>query len=259
MPRWPSRVPGGLRRLPEVELRVRVLRIQAHDPLVDDLGLVVVVLLLLVEVGELGVVQLGQVLEDDVRAHDRLLVLLQAAATDDRREGVFLRLQLSSGDGVLQPRPQCRVQPRERGERVGVLRPQLRISGESRGRSTQIALRLQCAGEVLVRRGILWVLLDPVSRLRLGRRAAGAAVVVEDVEEAEAAAGADAEDDEPDGENDREQQEHPLRLPAKLRKEHGLLCDASRGCRLCAPTTAGCLRLSTLASSLSGSAGHSET
>ena len=87
-----------------------------------------------------------------------------------------------------------------------------------------LALARVSLSELLVPRRVLRVVLDVVARLADRGASTSGAGPLEDVAEARARdVAADAEGDEADAEDEREEDEYPLRLPDQAREEHLLL------------------------------------
>src|SRR4030095_5408738 len=130
---------------------------------------------------------------------------------------------LNRGCLVAIPRCLAFVVARERAHECLVvwLRPDVRLAGGDR--IVLLAFGAVGLGELLV--GGEVAVLDLALGVVDGRaaRAAGG-VAPERVETA--AAGTDPETDEADGEDEREEDEHPLRLAAQAREEHRVLGDA---------------------------------
>ena len=138
---------------------------------------------------------------------------------EDAPAGRLVQVRLDRGRVVAQIRRAALVVAGELLQRVGVMRPELHVPLERGDRLVGLVLvrerRRQLAPGGCVGR----VLGDLVARVGFRRPRRGAAAV-EDVADTGSAAAADPEDHEADPEDEREEDEHPLRLPPELGEEH---------------------------------------
>src|SRR4029079_16074861 len=105
-----------------------------------------------------------------------------------------------------------------------VLRALRDVAVQHCDRFVRVAVLLQSCGELALGCGALRVLLQLLARVVDRDVAArGAVVAANEVTERRILVGADPEADEADREDEREEDEHPLRVPAQPREEHRVL------------------------------------
>src|SRR4051794_16026829 len=214
-------VAGGLRRLRELELRVRTVRLELGELLVRADRTAVRLVRLLVEVVRRGVRRARLRLLDRVGAERRAELAGGSEARARRSQLLSPVRRLVSRDVVLRLRE---LEAAELAPHLRVLGPQVGVLLERRDRVRRVALRLVGGREIAEGLGIRRMLLHFLQRLR-----DGVAASAEDVEAAEelvepaVRAGADAEERERHSEEDGEHEIRGLRAPAHAREEELLV------------------------------------
>src|SRR5581483_9356561 len=120
-----------------------------------------------------------------------------------------------------------RVVRRELRQPVDVPGPKLRVRLPGADGVVEVALRVVGSCEVVPRLGVLRVLLGLLQRLAHRRSPAASADAAEDVAQPADVRRSDSEEDEAAGEDDREEDEHPLRLLADAIEEQRVLVPLS--------------------------------
>src|SRR5918995_580145 len=216
----PVDVPALLRCLRQLELDVRIPRSQGGQLVISLLRLLVGGLRLRVRL-----VHLLRGLSRD-RLVDRIGAERRAVAEVERNGERRAEREVAGAElrdlCVLPPRVrEPEMEAGELAERVLVLRALLDVLGQDGDRLRGLPVLLERRSQIALRRGaarIVLQLLPGVADREVAARRAAA--VAKDVADPGSLVGPDSEGDEADREHEREEDEHPLRVPAQPREEH---------------------------------------
>ena len=218
-----GRIPRRLRSRGQIELDARIVRPKCREPLVRPNRGGVRALHLDRGIGRPRCRRVLPRLRDRIVGERLPERRVRRQRERGRRARVLLH-DLCDVHVLLQILSLRAFERRELREPLRILRPERRVRGQCADRLLRTLLVLVRSREVVPGLRVGRILLRLLQRAR-DRRPARAALeeVVEEVAEARVVSGADAEEDEAAGEDDRQEDEDPLRLAPDPGEEEGLL------------------------------------